>query len=189
MQLKVDGSTERKSQSYIYKEFCWPVMYEYEIRRDIMNGILNLIYKILDRTSKMIAIRLELRMSAWTNDNAPVSDLFKKLKHTIKSHYGKCYMGYIWVREQCLSDKQHYHIAVLIDGQKVRHSDTVYNFVRELWTYGYVPKYISFHRVHRTLLHKISAMVYHLSYLAKAETKGMRDPAVKDYQISRVVKL
>lgn len=185
-----EGFFHKYCKYYTHDEIVWPVIRKYEIRRDIMNGMINFIYKLFDKTSKMIAIRLELRMSVWTNDNAPVSDLFKKLKQKIKSHYGKCYMGYVWVREQHLSDKQHYHIAVLMDGQKVRHSNTIYNFVNELWIYGHVPKgYIKFHRVHRELLHNVSAMIYHLSYLAKAETKGWRDPAVKDYQISRIIKL
>ena len=183
-----EGFIEKYCKYYVYDECAWPVIKAYEIRRDIMNGILDFIYKLFDRTSKMIAIRLELRMSEWTNDNSSVSHLFKKLKVKVKAHYGKCYMGYVWVREQNESDKQHYHVAVLMDGQKVKHSDTLYKFVKELWIYGHVPKgYIRFHRVHRALLHDISAMVYHLSYLAKAETKGMRDPAVKDYQISRVL--
>lgn len=186
--------SEQKTQrtltlNFEYANHYWPVIAEYPIRRDIMCGIFELLAKLFEKTSKIIAIRLDLKMRAWTPDNQPISQFFKRFKKKLIHHYGHCYNGYIWVREQDTAATQHYHVAVLLDGQKVRHSQIIKEIASTLWQHGYLssPDH-PFYAVHRTQIQRFQALIYRLSYLAKSVTKGKRSKQVKDYQISRSVR-
>ncbi|WP_256353378.1 inovirus-type Gp2 protein [Aeromonas sp. sif2416] len=154
-----------------------------------MDGIFQLLEKFFSKTSKLTAIRMELNMKQGTIDNQPISHFFKQLKHKLIRHYGPCYHGYIWVREKARSRAQHYHLALLLDGQKVKHSDNIYRLAKAEWTYGYLSLAENpFYHVHHDRLDEHRLLIYRLSYLAKAETKGDRPPAIKDYQISRSIR-
>ncbi|MDD9308687.1 inovirus Gp2 family protein [Aeromonas hydrophila] len=145
--------------------------------------------KFFSKTSKLTAIRLELKMRTWTKDNKPMSKFIQQLKCQLINHYGQLYNGYIWVREKGKSKAQHYHLALLLDGQQVKHSDTVYRIAKAIWTDGNLSLPDNpFYHVHRDRLDEHRLLIYRLSYLAKAETKGERPPAVKDYQFSRTIR-
>lgn len=185
---------ENKSQrtltpNFEYGSYYWPVISEYQIRRDIMCGIFDLLAKFFEKTSKLIAIRLDLKLKEWTQDNQPISNFFKQLKRKLIHHYGHCYNGYIWVREQNAAAAQHYHVALLLDGQKVRHSQVIKQLADSIWKHGYLclPQ-APFYRVHRSQIQRFQALIYRLSYLAKSETKGGHPIHVKDYQISRLIR-
>lgn len=176
--------------NYEYQGHAWAVINHIHIRREIMDGIFRLLEKFFSKTSKLTAIRMELKMKQGTIDNRPISHFFKQLKPKLIRHYGPCYHGYIWVRETARSKAQHYHLALLLDGQKVKHSDNVYRLAKAEWTYGYLSLPENpFYHVHHERLDEHRLLIYRLSYLAKAETKGDRPPAVKDYQISRSIRI
>lgn len=175
--------------NYEYQGHAWAVMNNIRIRRDIMDGIFQLLERFFSKTSKLLAIRLELKMQQGTDNNQPISRFCKQLKSTLLQHYGPCYHGYIWVREKAKSAAQHYHLALFLDGQKVKHSDNVYRLAKAEWTYGYLALPMNpFYFVHRDRLDEHRLLVYRLSYLAKTKDKGKRPPAVKDYQISRSIR-
>lgn len=154
-----------------------------------MDRIFQIMEKFFSKTSKLTAIRLELKMRLWTKDNKPISQFLQQLKCQLINHYGQLYNGYIWVREKGKSKAQHYHLALLLDGQQVKHSDTVYRIAKAIWTYGNLSLPDNpFYHVHRDRLDEHRLLIYRLSYLAKAETKGERPPAVKDYQFSRTIR-
>jgi hypothetical protein len=184
-----NNSREYLKPNFEYGGHYWPVICRYQIRKDIMHGIFKLLGQFYEKSSKLIAIRLELKMKQWSPDNKLVSLFFKQLKRKLCKHYGRCYHGYIWVREQNHATAQHYHTALLVDGHKVRHSNTIKQLAECIWQHGYLslPK-CPFYRVHRSQIQRFQALIYRLSYLAKAETKGDRPPAVKDYQISRSIR-
>ncbi len=175
--------------NYDYQGHAWSVIRSIHIRRDIMDGIFQLMERFFNKTSKLTAIRLELKMKQWTNDNRPISQFFQQLKYQLIKHYGQLYNGYIWVREKGKSKAQHYHLALLLDGQKVKHSDTVYRIAKTNWSHGNLSLPENpFYHVHRDRIDEHRLLIYRLSYLAKAETKGARPSSVKDYQISRSIR-
>ena len=183
-------SSLRLPLNYEYQGHAWAVIKSFHIRRDIMDGGFQIMEKFFSKTSKLTAIRLELKMKRWTKDNRPISQFFQQLKCQLIHHYGQLYNGYIWVREQGKSKAQHYHLALLLDGQKVKHSDTVYRIAKAIWTYGHLSLPDNpFYHVHRDRLDEHRLLIYRLSYLAKAETKGERPPTVKDYQFSRSIRV
>lgn len=175
--------------NYEYQGHAWAVIKHIRIRRDIMDGIFRLLEKFFSKTSKLIAIRLELKMKQGTDDNQPISHFCKQFKSKLFQHYGPCYHGYIWVREKAKSTAQHYHLALLLDGQKVKHSDSVYRLAKAEWTHGYLSLPMNpYYCVQYNHLDEHRLLVYRLSYLAKTKDKGLRPQAVKDYQISRSIR-
>jgi hypothetical protein len=184
-----NSSREYLTPNFEYGGHYWPVISRYQIRTDIMHGIFKLLGQFYEKSSKLIAIRLELKMKQWSQDNQPISHFFKQLKRKLFKHYGRCYHGYIWVREQNHATAQHYHAALLVDGQKVMHSNTIKQIAECIWQHGYLslPK-CPFYRVHRSQIQRFQALIYRLSYLAKAETKGNRPQGVKDYHLSHGIR-
>lgn len=76
-----------------------------------------------------------------------------------------------------------------MDGQKVKHSNTIKQMAESCWSHGLLALPDNpFYRIDRSQIQPFQALVYRLSYLAKAETKGERAAAVKDYQISRSIR-
>ncbi|WP_323946746.1 YagK/YfjJ domain-containing protein [Aeromonas caviae] len=184
-----DASSLTLPFNYEYQGHAWAVIKSINIRQEIMDGIFQIMEKFFSKTSKLTAIRLELKMRLWTKDNKPISKFLQQLKCQLINHYGQLYNGYIWVREKGKSKAQHYHLALLLDGQQVKHSDTVYRIAKAIWTYGNLSLPDNpFYHVHRDRLDEHRLLIYRLSYLAKAETKGERPPAVKDYQFSRTIR-
>ena len=184
-----DASSLTLPFNYEYQGHAWSVIKSINIRQEIMDGIFQIMEKFFSKTSKLTAIRLELKMKVWTKDNKPMSKFIQQLKCQLINHYGQLYNGYIWVREKGKSKAQHYHLALLLDGQQVKHSDTVYRIAKTIWTFGNLSLPDNpFYHVHRDRLDEHRLLIYRLSYLAKAETTGERPPAVKDYQFSRTIR-
>lgn len=183
----VDINSQRDlSARYLHQGRLWCVISGYEIRQDIMETVFSVLRGFFKKRSKLIAIRIELHLKQWTATNAPVSDFFQKLGRQLKKHYGKIYHRYIWVREQNQAKAQHYHVVLLVDGQFVKHPSVIKEIASRIWTYGYLClAQNAFYRIHRNQVLRFYALVYRLSYLAKAETKGNRPSEVKDFGCNR----
>lgn len=179
----VDNNYQRTlTPNYLYQGHLWTVISKYQIRKDIMDSIFTVLREFFERRSKLTAIRVELHLKQWTANNAPVREFFTKLRSQLFKHYGKMYCRYFWVREQDQAKAQHYHVVLLMDGQFVKHSSIVERIAKNIWAYGYLclpPR--PFYHIHRDQIGRFCALVYRLSYLAKAETKGKRPKTVRDY--------
>lgn len=179
----VDNNSQRTlTPNYPYEGYIWTVISGYQIRKDIMDTILTVLSEFFEKRSKLTAIRIDLHLKQWTENNAPVSEFFTTLRRNLFRHYGKIYNRYFWVREQNHAKAQHYHIVLLVDGQFVKHSSTIEKIARSIWSYGYLclPQR-PFYHIHHEQIWRFCALVYRLSYLAKAETKGNRPKRVRDY--------
>jgi hypothetical protein len=179
----VDNCSQRiLTPNYLYQGRLWTVISNYQIRKDIMNCIFTVLREFFERRSKLTAIRIELHLKKWTANNAPVREFFTKLRRQLFKQYGKIYHRYIWVREQDQAKAQHYHAVLLVDGQFVKHPSIIEKIASSIWSYGYLclpPR--PFYHIHRDQIGRFCALVYRLSYLAKAETKGNRPKKIKDY--------
>lgn len=179
----VDSSSQYPlTPNYLYQGHIWTVMSGYQIRKDIMDTIFAVLREFFEKRSKLIAIRIELHLKQWTANNAPVREFFTKLRRQLIKQYGKIYHRYIWVREQGQAKTQHYHVVLLVDGQIIKHSSVLEKIASSIWTYGYLclPKR-PFYHIHRDQIGRFCALVYRLSYLAKAETKRNRPRKTRDY--------
>ncbi len=179
----VDNSYQRTLiPNYFYQGRLWTVISKYQIRKDIMDSIFTVLREFFERRSKLTAIRIELHLKQWTENNSCVREFFAKLRRQLLKQYGNIYYRYIWVREQDQAKAQHYHAVLLVDGQYVKHPSVIEKIASSIWSYGYLclpPR--PFYHIHRDQIGRFCALVYRLSYLAKAETKGNRPKKVRDY--------
>jgi hypothetical protein len=112
-----------------------------------------------------------------------------RLKQWLKRNYGLENIGYIWVREQERSDKQHYHLALLLDGDKIRHPKRLNEQIKEMWLpLGHVPVTLNpYYNINKHNHNETRAeIIERVSYLAKIRGKRIRDKQTKDYQTSRL---
>jgi len=99
-------------------------------------------------------------------------------------------VGFVWAREQEKAKKQHYHLAIFIDGVKIRHSKRLLEVITQKWDesdprnhHKPVVKNPYYFIDNEKVFKKA---IYRLSYLAKTRGKGYRPAQSKDYSTSRL---
>lgn len=144
---------------------------------------------MLKRHCKVLVIRLDIHIPEHTKLNANIGSFVDFLKRFIQRYYSTKDVGYIWVRETEKAKKQHYHLCVYVDGNKVR---TSYKIVE--WAERYLnSKDMTLYRPENTFMmvlrndkQSIDTAVYRMSYLAKVRGKGYVDKHVRNYASSRL---
>ena len=139
---------------------------------------------------RLLVCRIDLHTTYFSKDNKIISKYLNRAKQWIRRNYNIKNIGHIWVREQQRSKKQHYHLALFIDGDKIRYPAKLLRQLKEMWLpLGYMPTvknpyyFIDKHNKEEMR----GEVIYRVSYLAKTRTKRYRDSQVKDYQTSRLV--
>ena len=90
--------------------------------------------------NRLLVIRLDLHLNNASRDNKVISKFMNRLKQWLKRNYGLDKVGYIWVREQEKSVRQHYHLALMLDENKIRHPKRLNAQIKEMWLpYGHMP--------------------------------------------------
>ena len=138
---------------------------------------------------RLLVHRVDLHLNKFSSDNKVISTFVNRLKQWLKRNYGLDKIGYIWVREQDRSDKQHYHLALLLDGDKIRHPKRLNEQIKEMWLpLGHVPVTLNpYYNINKHNHNETRAeIIERVSYLAKIRGKRIRDKQTKDYQTSRL---
>jgi len=144
----------------------------------------------LTKWRRVFVLRVELHMPHETESNRVVSLFLKRLFKRLRRNYQFKDIGYAWAREYHGKGKgQHYHFALFLDGNKIRHSSRISELVRASWerslggyTIGSIKR--PFYLVDNEEI--AQRAIYRLSYLTKTRGKGQRPPQTKDYQCSRM---
>ena len=130
-----------------------------------------------------------------SQDNKDISKFMNCQKQWIRRNYKTKHIGSVWVREweKAKAKSHHYHCALFIDGDVIRHSQRILEVIRSKWfKYGNVPIKFLEHPYYNIDKHNHDEMrtevIYRLSYYAKTRGKGYRNPQAKDYQTSRLRK-
>ncbi|WP_415900542.1 inovirus-type Gp2 protein [Neptuniibacter sp. QD48_11] len=145
---------------------------------------------MLSYHSKVHVIRYDLHVSKYTEANEDLSKFMRALNQRLKRKYGHVRLGYVWCREQNLSNKQHYHLALMINGNLFKSSHTISAIVDELWTrLGHPVTYKPdnhIYKIQRGDEVVARAAFERMAYMAKVRTKGKRKGPVNDYSTSRL---
>jgi len=163
---------------------------KYGLYTPILHKIIDQYQIALEKWRRVFVLRVELHLSHETDNNRVVSLFMKRLNKQLKQKYGFKDIGYAWAREHHGRGKgQHYHLALFLDGNKVRHSSRINETIKASWERplaGYHLGYIKrpFYFVNSQEIEQ--AAIYRVSYLAKTRGKGERPPQTKDYQCSRM---
>ena len=138
---------------------------------------------------RLLVHRVDLHLNKFSSDNKVISRFMNRLKQWLKRNYGLEKIGYIWVREQDRSDKQHYHLALLLDGDNIRHPKRLNEQIKEMWLpLGHVPVTLNpYYNINKhNHNEKRVEIIERVSYLAKVRGKRIRNKQTKDYQTSRL---
>jgi hypothetical protein len=158
--------------------------------------ILNKMIEQLDCSIKIhkrvLVHRFDLHPNYYSDDNKVLSRFINRIKQEIFRKYGILNIGHGWAREQERSKKQHYHLVIFLDGNKIRHPKKLNTLIKAKWAaYGHMPviskpyKYIDKYNLKEAR----REVIYRISYLAKVRGKGYRDPQAKDYGSSKLIRM
>ena len=65
---------------------------------------------------RVLFMRFDLHQGSFTPDNKRITTMLKRLRKRLIHRYGNTKFGYVWVREECKTKKQHYHFVFMMDG-------------------------------------------------------------------------
>ena len=180
------------SITFIHENSSYPINThngKYECYSDILDKGIKQLITMLNKHCKVLVIRLDVHIPEHTKLNSNIGLFLDYLKRYIQRTYSTKHVGYIWVRETEKAKKQHYHLCVYVDGNKVRTSYKIVQWAEQyLKTKGmtlYRPDN-TFMMVYRNDKSTIDDAVYRMSYLAKVRGKGYVDKNVRNYSSSRL---
>lgn len=149
---------------------------------------------MIDYHNKVFMFRFDVRLYEYTPDNKVLTKLIKAFVAWVKRRYDMKRVGYIWVRELERSKHQHYHVAVMLDGNKVRTTKALLEQLDHLtsiqnMSIGYCknPSYM----IKRQDIIDGNYTIYddafrRVSYFAKERGKNYKGDSANNYQTSRI---
>lgn len=136
---------------------------------------------------RVLFVRLDLHHPESEPTSKRMSSFIKSLRAFCQRNYQTPHMGFLWVREQEKAKSQHYHMVLMLDGDKVRHSAKLLKSLGEIWER--MNGTISIPKNPFIFIDKpelVADAVYRGSYLAKARGKGYRPNGTRDFGSSRI---
>lgn len=162
---------------------------DYGIYEEIIVSLIEQLDTSIDIHKRVLCVRLDFHINYHTGTNLRFSNFLKQMKQRILRDYGIKQIGHQWVREQEKSKKQHYHLVLFLDGNKIQNPKKLNESIREMWLPRgtmYIPEncytYIDKHNMSTTR----PKIIYRSSYMAKIRGKSYRDSQTKDYSSSRL---
>lgn len=157
------------------------------IYTSLLHKIIEQLDVCLDLYKRVLVVRFDLHQREYTENNERMTQFKKRLFKRLEKRYETKNIGYVWVREHEKAKSQHYHWAIWIDGDKVRHSQKILELAKMVWNdmSGHVPTIKNPYYFIDNSEQRVQA-IYRLSYLAKARGKSSRPSQTKDYSTSRI---
>ena len=158
-------------------------------------------FEILERTkqqldvmllyhSRIMVVRVDLHLHDYSDDNLLLSKFIRKIRRRLREKYGLKRLGFVWVREREKAKKQHYHLAVMLDANKVNYPGGVLQVVDNVWKGWAQPKPYTpencYYIIHRGFFSEYQNAFFRLSYMAKERGKGCKSKTANDYSTSRI---
>lgn len=130
-------------------------------------------------------------LNDYSPDNTLFSKFIRKLRKRLTAKYKINRLGYLWVREQGKREPQHCHLALFLNGSKVQTSHAIFDLCVDIWEGWNQPRPAStakrcYHQLRRDSSAEYAEVFYHLSYMAKTNTKGERPSSTNDYSASLI---
>jgi len=138
---------------------------------------------------RVMVLRLDFHMNYYTETNYKFSKFMKNIIQWLNRHYGIKKVGYQWVREQQRVKKQHYHLALILDGDLIQYPSKINKLFRGKWLPNgsmYIPDNC-FYRIDKHNLKKVrEEVILRVSYHAKSRGKQNRPAQTKSHYSSRL---
>lgn len=101
---------------------------------EIHRSIYNLFDEAIRRHNKIFFIRFDLTFNA-NIDYPSENQLISRFMEALTLHCKRRELDplYLWVREQARSSNHHYHVLLLLNGNKIQNPYGIFNKATELW--------------------------------------------------------
>ena len=145
---------------------------------------------MLSHHCKILVYRLDLHPYESDTTNKEVSAFVRQYRQRLKRSLGINRLAYLWCREQNKSDKQHYHVAFMVDANKHQHPNLLIEMAKLYWEERdigtlFIPKNC-YQLVKRGDSKTYQSVFNRLSYLAKVFSKGKKAANTNDFEGSRI---
>lgn len=168
--------TATNSVNFIYKDHSFRVFKPKTKGQDLkaLTKLFNHCESMLSHYSKVLVARIELSTKTYSKTNHDFLKFIKQQVEILTKQY-KSKVSYICARERNTSSNHHYHLAILLSGHKINHSNKLTHQLKEAWesqglgsaSFVKHPYYI----MERGNKLSIEPALYRLSYLTKRVTK------------------
>lgn len=142
---------------------------------EVLKRLYGQLNNFLSHHSRLLFLRQDIRVYQYSTDNKLMSDFMRSLRRNLKRHFGFSRVGYLWVRELSKATKQHYHLILLLDGNKVQHPANVIRIAEETAYKVEIPKPYTpkkpYLLISRNDSEGFCKAIYRGSYMAKTRTK------------------
>lgn len=166
-------------------------------RLNIIQSSFNQLQNMQSWHNKVTVIFFELRHQQGTNKsksptNAHISEFMANLSRALGDYYKIKRIGYVWVRERERAKHEHYHLAIMLDGNKVNTPhitlELLHKIAKPMQLSPNMPKNPIYRliRNNESYYQTKADIVYRLSYLAKARGKGYVCKGVNNFSTSRL---
>ncbi|MCL1095907.1 YagK/YfjJ domain-containing protein [Shewanella kaireitica] len=152
----------KAKQKNLNKNMVSTIIYDYEI--------------MLSHYKRVFVTRIELHPNAYSADNKIIKQFLAQLTTFLSDEY-QSKVIYHCAREQETSEREHYHLELMLSAHKVNYSDRILSLVKAMWkmhttgTVAYVDN--PFCIVYRGNKASLKHAIYRSSYLAKEHTKEL----------------
>lgn len=195
---KVTGSPKRK-QGERYDHVTHQGEYHYAGTSYPINSTKSGCYtqilrRAIEQLTTMVSIYrrvLFIRIDLHHPQSAPTSEHVSAFIEAARKYVLRCYqskhMGFLWVREQEKVPHPHYHLVLMLDGDKIRHPGKLLEALDKIWVRrGGTTSVPTKPYLFIDLPALLAEAVYRASYLAKARGKGFRPNGTRDFGSSRI---
>lgn len=176
------------AEYFSYKGRHWRINNRYQgVFTPMLKRIIEQIVVMFSYDTKLFVARFDLHQSSATSSSKHVSEFLLRLKAELSGSHILKYLGYAWCREESDCIKQHYHLALMLEGHKIRSPHNLHEIVRALWlaSGGSSVHRGNYHNIHRDDEEGLGDIIYHLSYLAKKAGKVSLPSQFKAFSASR----
>jgi len=156
---------------------------------EILNKTIEQLDIALHMHKRLMVLRVDLHSTYYTGNNRQFSKFINRLKQWIYRNYRIRNIGHVWAREQERAKTQHYHLALFLDENKIRHPKKLITQIKEMWApYGHMPVIKNpYYPINKSnLKNQRHEVIKRISYLAKVRGKGYRNKQAKDFSTSRL---
>lgn len=168
--------TQYNSKPHAYKNHSYLIHKPKEggHNKNILKQVFRSVETMLSHYPRVFVVRIDLHPKEFSVNNKMLSEFLKTYNKKLSVQYGSR-VEFLVVREQNTSDKQHYHLAVSLNGAKVRSTNKLLPELKGAWeafsggsaSFVESPSYM----MKRGDKLSIDPVVYRLSYFAKTYTK------------------
>ena len=138
---------------------------------------------------RVLVVRADFHLNYYTGDSKKMSNFIKNIKQYLSRHYGISNIAYQWVREQEKAKKQHYHLVLILDANKIKYPSKLNKIMKDKWKphgHMHIPENCFYLLDRSNIKTERPKAIYRASYLAKSRGKQYRPKQAKDYSGSRL---